>query len=839
MKKRFLALFLAVVTLIGVTSIENIVLAEETSSEITVYLSISKYGELVSSKDGYYVAYTEVTLSGNDSYTIADALLAAHEAHYPDGADGFASSENQSWGLSLDKLWGDTSYNFGYQINGGTESIMNLAHEVQDGDFIDAYIIKSSYPDSEPYTTFDCRSLEIAAETPFTLTLTEMGFDSDFNTIFSPCANATITLNGEETPFITNSDGEVTITVDTVGEYVVSAKKTKRVGNNVVTSITAPACNLTVTESQLAQLIHNISTSYINSDLTLEGSNLAWVLADLAVYHELYSDIGICLSDEQKQACLDMLIDDVKETTSPGELSKTIIALRSLGYDAKEVYTSALDKIDLVSRLTALVDSEDAAITNPYTLPYVIIALSQGENYATDTQIDYLLSVATDTKDSWQDTSWGTDSITPMLLALAPYVNTNPEIESAVSDSVEILKSMQMDSGLLTGPEGFESASCALAIVGLAAVGINPDTISLGENSLIDGLLSKATPELDGFDNAFAKEQGLRGLLAHRLLKNSGGRMYDFSDYPMNAAYATWAENCPVSFSVTPQKANITVEGAEPVKSSKYDLPAGTYTYTVTMNGYKTKTSSFIVSNSDALYHTPMEIKVSLAPVINNSGAIGGESPSSKDDSAKEPNVKPDENDEDAQKPQGKVLTPNTFPDVDETDWYYDSVKFAYENNLFEGTEQGFDPDGNMTRAMLATVLFRYESPTDAVLSGIFTDVPNDKWYSDGINWAAQNNIVNGITTSNFAPDENITREQIAVIIYRYAIYRGLDTQKYSGADISAYADFAEVSNYAIDAIVYACAEGILTGRSGGMLEPGSPATRAEVATILMRFISK
>ncbi len=838
MKKRFLALFMAIFTLISVTNISGIVLAEEATTNITVYLSISKCGEIVKDKNGNDMSCREISLSGKESYNIDDALSVAHALHHKNGIAGYSSSSTPSWGLSLDKLWNDTSYNFGYQVNGGTESVMSLEHEIEDGDFIDTYIMESSYPNNEAYTSFEERFIATSAGEPFSLTLVEMSYDSEFNTIFTPCEGATITINGACTDIVTDAYGYAEVIVEDAGTFTISAQKTKVVDNNSVTAIVAPSCTATVAERPSVQIIHNIAKSYIDSDLTQEGGNLPWILADLAVYQELYPENGCFLSDAQKQIYLDKIIEDIEESPSAGNLSKTIIALRALGYDASKAYNKDLDRLNIVSMLTELIDREDPSVTNVYTLPYVIIALSQSENYATGSQMDYLLSAAVESKDEWQDTSWGTDSITPMLLALAPYCNSNADVETVVAEGVDIVKSLQLESGLILVPEDFESASAALAIAGLSAVGIDSETVTNGGDNLIDGLMSMATPELDGFDNAFAKEQGLRGLLAHRMLKSGANRcVYDFSGYPMNEAYATWAENCPVTFNVTPENARISVRGAEPVKGNKYDLESGRYSYTVSKNGYKDKEGTITISRDDALYHTPIEITVSLSRGGGNSGGGGGVTSSPENNSTEQENGKAGKENQGTQ--QSNTFTPDTFPDVSEQDWYYTSVKFVCENNLFMGTEQGFEPDGNMTRAMLATVLHRYDAPTDIGRTDVFADVPSGEWYSDGINWAAANNIVSGVSATDFAPNDNITREQIAVIIYRYAIYKGLDTEEYSGTDLSVYNDFENISDYAIDAMKYACATGIISGRDNSLLAPDGYATRAEVATILMRFIEQ
>ena len=144
-----------------------------------------------------------------------------------------------------------------------------------------------------------------------------------------------------------------------------------------------------------------------------------------------------------------------------------------------------------------------------------------------------------------------------------------------------------------------------------------------------------------------------------------------------------------------------------------------------------------------------------------------------------------------------------------------------------------FDPEGAMTRAMLVTVLWRYEgAPMEG--SNIFSDVPNGQWYTDAVAWAAANGIVGGVGNGRFDPEGNITREQMATILHRYADKKGLDTSKRD--DLSGFPDGGNVQSWAKDAMQWVVAEGIINGSEGKLLPQGN-ATRAQVATILMRFI--
>ncbi len=180
-----------------------------------------------------------------------------------------------------------------------------------------------------------------------------------------------------------------------------------------------------------------------------------------------------------------------------------------------------------------------------------------------------------------------------------------------------------------------------------------------------------------------------------------------------------------------------------------------------------------------------------------------------------------------------------TFKDVVEGKWYVEAVAYAVQHNLFNGiSTTEFKPNTAMNRAMLVSVLYRMEgSPSAAGMSNPFDDVPEGKYYTEAVLWASSNNIVNGIREGTFAPMNNITREQMATILYRYSGLRGLDTGK--SANLYRFPDASDTSAYAQEALAWANAEELITGTQAGdrvLLNPKGNATRAQVATILMRF---
>ena len=180
---------------------------------------------------------------------------------------------------------------------------------------------------------------------------------------------------------------------------------------------------------------------------------------------------------------------------------------------------------------------------------------------------------------------------------------------------------------------------------------------------------------------------------------------------------------------------------------------------------------------------------------------------------------------------------PLPFPDVAEGDWFYDAVRYAYETGLMDGVGDGqFAPNATTNRAMVVTILHRLAG--EPAVSGDvgFTDVAAGLWYTDAVTWAAQKGIVNGISETEFSPSGDLTREQLATVLYRYAESMGFDVS--ASVDLSGFPDAGDIQSYATQALSWAVAEGLLQGFEDDSLQPGGTATRAQIAAILMRFLA-
>ena len=176
------------------------------------------------------------------------------------------------------------------------------------------------------------------------------------------------------------------------------------------------------------------------------------------------------------------------------------------------------------------------------------------------------------------------------------------------------------------------------------------------------------------------------------------------------------------------------------------------------------------------------------------------------------------------------------FTDVAVDSWYAEAVQFAASHGLFSGvSDTEFAPNAAMTRSMLATVLWRLEDEVKAAGGSYFSDVAEGQWYSEGVAWASEKGIVTGYGDGKFGPDDSITREQLATMLYRYAKTIGMDTK--TSANLSSFHDGGKVSDWASEAMRWAVGSGIITGRTNGDLDPSGSATRAEVAIMLQRLV--
>ncbi len=478
------------------------------------------------------------------------------------------------------------------------------------------------------------------------------------------------------------------------------------------------------------------------------------------------------------------------------ENSRVILALTSAGYDVTNV-----DGHNLLCGLSDMNYLKRQGINGPIwalialdSYGYEIPQNANEETQATrETIISYLL------EKQFSDGGWALagnvadPDITGMAIqALAPYYHSNPDVEAAVERALDCLSTIQYENGSFGSVDGICAESCAQVIVALTALGIDPETderFVKNGISAVDALCMFAVEE-GGFEhipysgfNGMATEQGQYALTAYFRFLAGETFLYDMTDVTIFADEDPVADEDPII-----DEEPVVDEEIEDTENIEMEVSEEN---PVTLED---TASTEIEEPADATVEKETEITDSI------------------------------------------VFTPDTFMDVQKDDWHYESVKYVYENNLMQGTDNGFEPDGKMTRAMLVTVLYRMEAPKKSSATNCFSDVPEGEWYTDAVIWAAENNLVSGVGENQFAPEEEISREQMALIIYRYAKKCGVDV---SGSEnLDKFTDTNEISDWALDAMKWANSVDLINGTSDTMLSPKHTTTRAQVATILMRLCS-
>lgn len=187
--------------------------------------------------------------------------------------------------------------------------------------------------------------------------------------------------------------------------------------------------------------------------------------------------------------------------------------------------------------------------------------------------------------------------------------------------------------------------------------------------------------------------------------------------------------------------------------------------------------------------------------------------------------------------PHGDSCPNSVFTDLEQDSWYHDGIHYCVTNGLMSGYSQtSFGPIDNLTRSQVAQILYNREDRPAVNVRAIYPDVKTDAWYSNAIIWASEAGVVTGYGNGNFGPEDSITREQLAVMLHRYSAYKG-DNVSIDGAfDSSSFSDGASISGWALDAITWAYVKGIIKGTGNNALNPLGLASRSEAATMFMRY---
>ncbi len=632
-----------------------------------------------------------------------------------------------------------------------------------------------------------------------------------------------------------------------------------------------------------------------NIAVLLATAEDGWSAFDMALYSGV-SDGAVQMDSATRQKIINAYISEAStDNATASDRARIEIVLRALGADTKNLYTyNSNDVIDNAKRL-----KESDLLDSHYSAPWVLLADIQGNTQLSDEQKEALVDLlAQNSANGTFGYEWGgvtysdPDTAAVTLAATAPMYNTN-EAAKALADSIlSALDTMIQESG------SFGSAnSDAMVIIGLIAMGRNPADLKheTSGKTVIDGLLSYVNEAKNGFtfygaDNFMATEQGFRALVALSYFEGEAVNIYDFSE---KQVAPTRQENAEIAPPVVPdddgEKINVTITIKSDteywIDSLKVKIPAGGTVYDafsraieserdmsavgaekgyvrsitkddVTLSEFDKGTNSgwlykvngekpsvgltdYVLSSGDKIVWYYTEDWRKEAPDITGGGGSGYGGGSSSKPSAR-PEEKPDVTESEK---EPEITEPETVPEESvkvtfddiNSHWSEEAVKYVTEKGIMNGVEENrFAPDEKLTRGMLVVMLLRLseDSPKG---ENAFTDIANDAWYKDAAVWAKENGIADGYTDGSFGAEDEVTREQLVVLLMRYAKVKQLDTSFEDGE----FKDADEISDWAKDAAIWAKSSGIVSGRENDTFDPKAGATRGEIAAVFMRFCEK
>ena len=613
-------------------------------------------------------------------------------------------------------------------------------------------------------------------------------------------------------------------------------------------------------QAEPAAVAAGIAARYAASGVASDAANGPWLAADLMAYEKVVPDTDSRLTGEQKQEMLDASISVLESSASPSDLAKHIIALVAMGYDPRQLTTAGGEELDAAGKLASLVDSGGTAVTNIYTLPYVLIALGQfGGVY--EEQASALIASALEQTEAWMDTTWGVDGITPMVLALAPYGGANDQVKAALEEALPAVRAAQGEDGSLGN-----AASTGLAMAAFAAVGTDPVQVKYGGTgpSLADGLMLYAAEEMDGFapgDNSFSTEQGFRGLIA--LAGAETGEAYNIYDFSANAGslvpgYASGAgetdpdpappagdETIQVTFTLRADgedwisgKAVTAEEGATAFAVFESAIAGTGITWTGSSGYISSITKDGVTlgefdggANSGWMYRvngTAPQVGMDSYTVSDGDTVLVYFT----EDWTSEPDAggagpKPEETAPQVEANGDGSYTVTLPPEAGQTAV---TIPHVGEGQVVVIVR----PDGSREVVKKSLVengtayALLEESCTVEIAdsSRSFADVAPDAWYAGAVDFAVSHQLFTGTTDTTLEPETTLSRAMLTAVLYQ------LEGAPEAGE--STFPDVAADSWYA-DAAAWVQENGLMAGTERGF-EPDSPVTREQIAAILYQY---
>lgn len=624
-----------------------------------------------------------------------------------------------------------------------------------------------------------------------------------------------------------------------------------------------------------------------------------WTAMDMAAYATI-PDTTIRMSDATKQKVLNSCIQGAQvENVSASDQARIEIVLKSIGIDSSELYSLNSDTpFDNGAALKNANHTAGGHYAAPWILIADILGNVNLSEEQKTSLIDVLNTNSSDGTFGyeWEGVSYPDyDTAAVVLTAVAPVYSTNDTAKTMADEIILSLENNIAENG------SFGSANTdAMVIIGYIAMGKNPQELKhpVSEKTVIDGLMSYVNESNNGFtfyglENYLATEQGFRALVA---LSNFSGTTYNIYDFSENTTVAgretsdqeegeilpppeeetgftvtltvetkdeKWIDNASVlveegatvydAFVSAISSAGMSQEGAENgyvrsitkdgVTLSEFGNGKNSgWLYKV--NGTKSTVglkSYTIYENDEIVWYYVEDWKTSGGITNGYGGGYGGSGGGSSggssggsgggSGSSKEDNKDVEEIPEEVPEEIPEEIPIKVFADT-QNHWASEAVSYVTTEGIMKGiSDDEFAPDEKLTRAMLVTMLYRLSGD---VLDGNyteFTDVSEDAWYTEAVNWAVKSGITDGMGDGTFGADVPVTREQLALFLMRYANLCEVDTT------VDDIITDNETSQWAQEAVSWANKTGLISGYDNGSLYPKNNATRAEIATVFMRYI--
>ena len=771
--------------------------------------AISKDGETRLNK--HELSVGDIDLDG--TVTINDAFIKVHTDHSANGASDFTTEES-SYGLFITKFWGEQNSSVAYVLNNAFAS--SLTTELKRNDVICAYFYDDTVNWSDIYTYIDGK--------------TTISVNNDIAYTVKGLASSGEVMPKGATVKVYNSEGaEVTDIASSVGADGTFVLNFAQAGNYRV--------EVSGTASYTGQLWDYESGGYTDSEFTSAPVVLSCV--DITVLPYVAKTVYVTISTKSGEFAVNKNGDDMwcfpvtaSDDADAPDGSVTIMEVLIAAHEQYHIDgAAAFTPASFITKLWGETNGGNCAyyFNDTYMTGSGTKTGSNGRQWQ-----DKLLSTVVEDGDSFsiysfQASNWSNGDL---------YTYFYPASVSAVKG---VAKTLTVKAGSGYGSNKLETSlvkvydSTGTELTDLATT-VNADgtftltfnssgtyTVDVRTNGTNYVSPSRCMVYVAGGSTSSGSSSSPADSKVYISVKDPNGRTYlNKTGYTISdgeTAYSLLIKTgLEVESTSEHQLGGVYIESIEGLGEFSDGATSG-WMYKV--NGEFPDYSSSLYALSEGDYVEWIYTR-SLGEDVGGGSYTGGGSKVNIKEETKEKEPTEDKTTENVK----------TYPDI-AGHWAEDAIKLVSDMEIFTGTDSGFEPETNMTRAMLVTTLFRLDGEK-ASGKNDFADVPKDIWYTDAVSWAKHSGIVNG-TADGFEPDTDVTREQLCTFMYRYAAYCGADIVTKTNLD--TFADADKVSDWAQTAMTWAAESGILTGKPGKLLDPKGSATRAEVAAVYQRFI--